>query len=337
MDRLIQKDKPALVLAPMEGVTDAPMRALLTRLGGFSHCVSEFIRISHEVLPDKVFYRHVPELEKDCRTPSGVPVQIQLLGGDPEKLAHTAQQVVRLGATAVDINFGCPAPTVNRHDGGATLLKYPDRIEKIVSAVREACPKFVSVSAKLRLGWEKMDDIYENAKRVENGGADWMTIHARTRVQGYSPPAHWHYVAETMKQVSIPVIVNGDIYSMETFEACFKLTQAKHYMLGRGALSEPGLARAIANRLGIPMEEGIFWGDDAHKWISLLEEFHTLNKPYGGSSGYSVRRIKQWINLASKRKPIPWFKDIAKSQSVDEIFEVLRAKANPCAAVGPSS
>ena len=95
------------------------------------------------------------------------------------------------GALGIDINFGCPAPTVNSHDGGATLLKYPHRIREIVRAVRDAVPSDLPVSAKLRLGWESIDDIYENARMAADGGASWITIHARTRAQGYQPPVYW--------------------------------------------------------------------------------------------------------------------------------------------------
>src|SRR4051812_25679195 len=171
----ISHEKPAVVLAPMEGVTDAPMRTLLTERGGFTFCVSEFLRISQELLPHRVYTEHVPELLTECKTPSGVPIQIQLLGGDEEKMALSALRACELGAGAIDLNFGCPAPTVNRHDGGASLLRYPHRIRNIVSAVRKAFPPEIPVSAKLRLGWESMEDILLNAEQAALGGASWLT------------------------------------------------------------------------------------------------------------------------------------------------------------------
>lgn len=112
--RWISKDRPALVLAPMEGVTDAPMRALLSERGGFSYCVSEFLRISQDVLPPKVYFEHIPELKTGCKTVSGTPIQVQLLGGNEELMALSAARACELGAKAIDLNFGCPAPTVNR-------------------------------------------------------------------------------------------------------------------------------------------------------------------------------------------------------------------------------
>src|SRR5262245_5754815 len=155
--------EPAVVLAPMEGVTDAPMRALQGTAGAFTFAVSEFLRVSQSVPRPAAFLRHVPELRNGGCTPTGLPVQVQLLGGGAGRLAAAAGAAHEAGATALDLNFGCPAPTVNRHDGGATLLKDPRRVREIVRAVRDALPPSVPVSAKLRLGWDRVESIHENA------------------------------------------------------------------------------------------------------------------------------------------------------------------------------
>src|SRR5258708_12932165 len=161
----------------MEGVTDAPMRALLSELGGFTFCVTEFIRITQSVPGARVFRAHVPEFATGCRTRAGLPVQIQLLGGDPDRLAEAALVAVATGARAVDLNFGCPAPTVNRHDGGATLLNHPDRIYAIVRTVRAALSREIPVSVKLRLAWEDPRAIPLNAHRPPQGGPPCITLH----------------------------------------------------------------------------------------------------------------------------------------------------------------
>src|SRR5689334_16302498 len=112
-----------LSLAPMEGVTDWLMRDLLTSLGGIDQCVTEFVRVTTQLHSKKVFYRWCPELLSGSKTRAGVPVFIQLLGGQPCALATNASRAVELGAAGIDLNFGCPAKTVNRNDGGACLLK----------------------------------------------------------------------------------------------------------------------------------------------------------------------------------------------------------------------
>ena len=224
----IRKGSPSLILAPMEGVTDAPMRALLSEIGGFSFCVSEFLRISQELPPPKVFHAHVPELAKGSVTPAGLPVQFQLLGGNPELLAEAAWRACQAGACGIDLNFGCPAPIVNRHDGGAALLKYPERIRKIVEAVRQRVPKAIPVSVKLRLGWDSIDSIHRNAEEAAAGGADWLTIHGRTKVQGYTPPAYWKPIGEVQKRLGIAVVANGEIWSLEEFRRCRDETGCEH-------------------------------------------------------------------------------------------------------------
>lgn len=331
----ITPDKPALVLAPMEGVTDACMRALLTERGGFSFCVSEFLRISQNLLPPRTYIEHVPELKTACRTSSGIPIQIQLLGGNEELLALSALRAVELGAGAIDLNFGCPAPTVNRHDGGASLLRYPRRIESIVAAVRKAVPAQIPVSAKLRLGWESMTDVYDNAQAAAQGGASWLTIHARTKFQGYAPPAYWKYIGEVRQQVGIPVVANGDIWTREDYLKCRDETGCIHFMIGRGALADPGLPHAIAQHLGIlsiprvqdlPLQGSVprvpIW-TEPEAWSDILLRFSEVSAPTARDSQYTARRIKQWIGFANMRKSQPWMIDLKRTSSLEEIFRLL--------------
>ena len=136
-----------IVLAPMEGLLDFVLRDILTRVGGIDRCVSEFIRVTNTLLPERAFLRVVPELSNGGRTPAGVPVRPQLLGSDPECLAENAARVAAMGADGVDLNFGCPAKVVNRHGGGAALLQDPEILFKIVQAVRRAVPPHQMVSA----------------------------------------------------------------------------------------------------------------------------------------------------------------------------------------------
>ena len=333
MTNWIESNKPALVLAPMEGVTDSPMRALYSERGGFNFCVAEFLRISHELLPPEVYLRHVPELETDCKTPSGMPVQIQLLGGDPELMAASAARAFDLGARAVDINFGCPAPLVNRHDGGAALLKCPERIKKIVEAVRQALPSEIPVSAKLRLGWDNVDSIFLNASMAALGGASWITIHARTKAQGYAPPVNWKVVGDVRKTLDIPVVANGDIWTFNDFLRCLDETGCRHFMLGRGAMADPSLASAIARELGISSKGQVsetaadsLNGRVSH-WMPLLKRFAVLCEPVSTSPSYVVCRIKQWLKMAAHKNSITWFDQIKTAKTVDEIWKILETQA----------
>ena len=234
-----------LLLAPMEGMLDHTLRDILTRVGGIDRCVSEFIRISGTLLPERAFLRIVPELRHGGRTRSGVPVRAQLLGSDPVSLAENAARLATLGPHGIDLNFGCPAKIVNRHGGGATLLDDPDRVAAIVAAVRRAVPREMPVSAKMRLGNETDARAVECALAIAGAGADELVVHARTKAQAYRPPAYWERVADIRAAVDIPVVANGEIWNVADALRCRELSGCHALMLGRGMVSDPGLALAI--------------------------------------------------------------------------------------------
>ncbi len=320
---------PRLVLAPMEGVTDAPMRALQSELGAFDYCVSEFLRVCELVPPAKVFYRHVPELRNGCATPHGTPVQVQLLGGNPHALAGSALLAVELGAQAIDLNFGCPAPTVNRNDGGATLLKTPGRIRQIVAAVRSALPKQVPVSAKLRLGWDSIDAIHDTSAAAAEGGADWITIHGRTRMAGYAPPIYWKPIGEVRRRLHpMPVIANGDIWNMDLFKLCREQTGCEHFMLGRSVLANPNLSLEIAAELGVRPAHQEF-GSAPSSWLALFERFQAHYAPTEDRSHRLARRIKQWTGYAARHGKVRWFDKIKRLDRYEEITQALQEMSTP--------
>ncbi len=329
---MIAVGRPALVLAPMDGVTDALMRRMLTRRMPFQYCVTEFIRVSQLVVPAHVFTKEVPELATQSCTEAGTPVGVQLLGGDPERIAQSALVAVSAGATVVDLNFGCPAPTVNRHDGGATLLQYPERIEAIVKAVRSALPYHIPVSAKLRLGWDNSRAIYQNAERAVRGGVAWITIHGRTKMQGYSPPAYWKPIGEVKRAVPVPVVANGEIWSVEDLKRCQEETHCEHFMLGRGALADPRLVQRCAKYLGIvpAMVPAIVPGSGASQsessdphWLDLIEELVLESRTSRESDRRTLSRVKQWLNYAHHRGTISWFDSIKRVQDTKELATVL--------------
>ena len=225
---------PKLILAPMQGLTDAPMRDLLTRIGGYDECVSEFVRITHTVHSRVTWLRHVPEIARQNRTPSGIPCTTQLLGSDADMMAKNALEAVRLGVQTIDLNCGCPAPTVNKHQGGAILLREPERIRQIVHELRFRLPEHINLTAKMRLGFENTDLAVANAQAIAAGGASQITIHARTKVQGYEPPAHWHWLKTIRERVAIPVIANGDVFTLDDYLAIRQTSGCDDVMIGRG-------------------------------------------------------------------------------------------------------
>ncbi len=287
-----------LFLAPMEGVVDHQVRDLLSALGGLDGCVTEFIRVTDSNLPRKVFHRYAPEIDHQCLTPHGTPVKVQLLGGQPEPVARNAQRAVAVGATAIDLNFGCPAKTVNKSDGGACLLREPERVHAIVAAVRQALPATIPVSAKIRLGFDDASRYLDNALAVSEAGANELTVHARTKRDGYKPPAYWEYIASIRETVNIPVIANGEIWSPEDFERCRSVTGCDRFMLGRGLLARPDLARAIKAQLAGEDYQPMSW----HEVCRLLHRYYRMSQP-NYPTKHSGNRIKQWLMYLQRQYP----------------------------------
>jgi len=277
----------------MEGIVDHHMRALLTEVGGFHACVTEFIRVIDQRLPDHVFHRYCPELLSGGRTAAGVPVVIQLLGGMPEAVAVNAQRAAELGAPGVDINFGCPSKLVNRKAGGAVLLKEPDRVYDIVHAVRKAVPTHIPVSGKIRLGYEDTTLALENALAVEEGGANFITVHARTKVDGYKAPARWQWLAHINDALAIPVVANGDINSLEDYRHCIEISGCTDIMIGRGAIARPDLAQQIQFPNIAPLQ----W---CHIHQLLADVYRRMRAQPGFKAGQILGRIKQWLALLKR-------------------------------------
>jgi len=171
-----QKRQSRIVLAPMEGVIDAPMRRLMTDIGGYTRCVTEFVRVTNVLLPERVFRKFCPELSQGGVTDAGVPVYTQLLGSDPQALAINAVRAVELGAPGIDLNFGCPAKTVNNSMGGSILLREPSQVATIVASVRQAVPSETPVTAKIRLGYDNAESLPEIVDGIRAAGATEKTV-----------------------------------------------------------------------------------------------------------------------------------------------------------------
>ena len=287
-----------ILLAPMEGLLDFVLRDILTRVGGIDRCTSEFIRITDQLLPERVFTRIVPELLSGGCTPAGVPVRAQLLGSDPACQADNAARLASLGPAGIDLNFGCPANVVNRHGGGASLLKEPETLLAIVAAVRRAVPAHLPVSAKMRLGYSDDSRAVECALALAEGGADELVVHARTKVQAYKPPAHWYRIADIRAAVRIPVVANGDIWTPDDARRCREASDCHALMIGRGAVVDPGLALAIRAMDGEVITPGITWAE----LLQLLGEFWRIVTTRLDARS-QAGRLKQWLNFLRRRFP----------------------------------
>ena len=308
-----------ILLAPMEGLLDFVLRDILTRVGGIDRCVSEFIRITDQLLPDRVFLRIVPELSNGGRTLAGVPVRAQLLGSDPVCMAENAARLAALGPDGIDLNFGCPANVVIRHGGGAALLKEPETIHQIVQAVRRAVPADMPVSAKMRLGYSDDSRAVECALAMAEGGAGELVVHARTKAQAYRPPAYWERIADIRAAVKVPVVANGEIWTVDDARRCREASGCDMLMLGRGMVVDPGLALAIRvdsqRRAALQASDGVAF--EARSGASAADSAQVVTWPMLVplvaafwdivSARLETRsqagRLKQWLNFMRRRFP----------------------------------
>lgn len=317
---------PVRLLAPMEGLTDPLMRQILTQIATdlgrpYDWSVSEFIRVTQTVLPAHVFYKYVPELHYNAKTAAGTPIHVQLLGSEAQLMAENAAFACTLGAPAIDINFGCPAKTVNNHRGGSVLLDEPKVMYEIISAVRRAVPDHIPVSAKIRLGYtdtSRMDDIRD---AIADSGANWLTIHARTKTQGYKPPAHWDKI-QSFNSLTIPVIANGEIWSSEQAQACMQLAGTQHLMLGRGAVTRPDLIANTYKRASAASAN-----NTQLSWQALLPHQISFLQGQAKNDVVLVGRYKQWLGMLTKgySEAQPLWQQIKREKSKASIIATLQS------------
>jgi tRNA-dihydrouridine synthase B len=229
--------KSRVLQSPLSGVTDLVFRRLVRRYAPDSMMYTEMVQAS-----SLRYLREVPQImEVD---PNEGPISIQLFDCRPDFLAEAAEMAVAEGADTIDINMGCPVNKITKNGGGSSLLRDPKTAEAIVGAVVKAVS--VPVTVKTRIGWSDQEiNILDFAKGMEDAGAAMITIHGRTRDQGYHGSAKWEWIRRVKEVLSIPVIGNGDIFSVEMAVRCLEETGADGVMCSRGTLGYPFLVGEI--------------------------------------------------------------------------------------------
>lgn len=299
--------QPYIALAPMEGLMDYHLRDILTSVGGIDHCVTEFVRVIDHVYPAKVFRRLCPELHHGGKTRAGTPVHLQLLGSNPETMAANARKATMLGAPAIDLNFGCPAKTVNKSMGGSILLQWPEQLHAIASAVRKAVPAHIPVSAKIRLGFNDKLLAVENAIALAEADIQWLSVHARTKLEGYKPPAHWSHLQAIKQAINIPVFANGEVWTIEDAKNCLEQSACSLLMIGRGLVSMPDLGLQVKAAFAQQEYAALSWQDNLRLFLRLVPTLDHL------SDKSCTDRLKQWLFYFTRH-----FADIA------QLFEQIK-------------
>jgi len=310
---------PRFLLAPMEGLLDARLREVITCMGRYDWCVTEFVRVTNSILPTRCYTRIAPELGNGSRAASGTPVRVQLLGSDPASMAANAARLATLDPAGIDLNFGCPAPIVNRHGGGAILLDDPMQLNRVVCAVTKAVEGRVPVTAKMRLGVRDKSPALEAAHALCEAGAQTLVVHARTKLEGYRAPAHWQWIARIAEAVPVPVIGNGEIWTVDDYLRCRFESGQHDVMLGRGAVADPFLVERIRDHLA-----GRRVRAPQADWARLrpfIDHYWQLVRSHV-SPKHAPGRLKLWLNLLRRNYPqaetlFAQVKPIRDAQAID--------------------
>lgn len=229
------KQKPIIALAPMADMTDSPFCRICREAAGKNFLIFREMVSAEAIIRGNVKTLKMCEFDEIER-----PIVIQLFGSNPESMAKAAKIIVnKFHPDGIDVNMGCPVPKIaGKNLAGAALMKNPERAMEIITRIK-AENLGVPLSVKTRLGWGSDSEILEFAPRLEQASADLITIHGRTKKQGYSGKANWKKIEEVKKILNIPVIANGDINRAEDIKKCLDATGANGVMIGRAALGNP--------------------------------------------------------------------------------------------------
>ena len=313
--------EPAVVLAPMAGVTDTVFRRFIRQFSGCGVIMTEFTS-SHGVVATQGGTNAKPR-----RTPFNYlsyepdehPIIAQLFGADPQVLADAARIVEDLGFDGLDMNFGCPVKKVVKCNGGSGLLRDLPLVERILKAVRAAVS--IPFTCKFRTGWDDKSIVVVQMGRIaEDCGLQGVSLHGRTRQQGYGGRSDWDRIAELKEAVSIPVIGNGDVFSPEDCVRMFRHTGCDGVMIGRAASSNPWIFRQIQQFIATGEYER---PTEGQRYRLLLDYYRMLLADSDKISGKPLGKMKQFATYFTRgmRDGAALRRQVHRSTSTSQVLE----------------
>lgn len=277
---------PYLFLAPMEGVGDRCFRRAMASIGGFDEAVTDFIRVPSNA--------HVQSLARvyEAEETKPIPLAAQLMGSDCELMAAMAREIEMRGALRIDLNCGCPSNTVTGRGAGSSLLKDPELLYQVAKSMVEAVS--IPVTIKMRSGYEDTSRFKENLLAAQESGIKYITLHPRTKVDGYGPPARWDLIAEAKSILKVPVVGNGDILTVEDAVKMLKETSCDALMIGRGSVINPFIFHEVRSHFARKPYQPI-WQD-----LSSYLDVYIAQIPSESSERLKINKMKQLMGFLFK-------------------------------------
>ncbi|MEN9343816.1 MAG: hypothetical protein RLZZ453_603 [Chlamydiota bacterium] len=285
----LQPGNIPLFLAPMEGVGDRTFRKAMRVVGGFDEAVTDFLRVPLNA--------HVESLAKVYQPDeiAPIPLAAQLMGSDEELMAAMARQIEKRGAPRIDLNCGCPSNTVTGRGAGSSLLKDPQDVYSVAKALVQAVS--IPVTIKMRSGFEDTSLFEENLLAAQESGVAYVTLHPRTKVDGYGPPANWALIRRAKELLRIPVVGNGDILCVEDAVRMLKETGCDALMIGRGSVINP----FIFHEIKAHFSGGSYKASRAAKMHFLHTYFENI--PSQIRERLKINKLKQLMSFLFKATP----------------------------------
>jgi tRNA-dihydrouridine synthase B len=311
-----------LVLAPMAGITDYPFRRIAKDKGcGLTY--TWMVSAEGLLRKGKSFLR----IEKDEH-----PVSVQLFGSNPKVLAEAAKRVEEVGADAIDINMGCPVRQVIETGAGVDLMRFPEKVKEILVQVRKEVK--VPLTIKIRSGWDKEHINAVGISKIAEGcGVDAISLHPRTKDQGFHGQADWHLIEEVKRAVNIPVIGNGDVTTPFLAKRMMEETGCDGVMIGRGALGNPWIFRQKSSDFSA--ERSIFL-PPLEERERVIEHHFLLLQKHDGEKG-AMKKIRKHIAWYTKGLPssASFRSKLFGLKEKDALFEAIKCYFDTSTAANP--